>query len=181
MEQWKDIPGYEGIYQASDRGNIRTAFGKTTNNTRFEKRIWKQRILKQKTQMRSNGRFDRRVSLWKDGKEKTHLVARLIAMAWCDGYSDGMTVNHIDGNPLNNFADNLEWVSLADNIRHGFRTGLYGRNMKCVTLTDETGETISFDSMVSADRYLGKGRGYISNLLKKGRIKTPDGFYVRRL
>ena len=126
MEQWKMIPGYEGLYEASTYGQIRTAEGKTTSNARYPKRVWKQRILKLKYVHRKNGRLkDARVCLWKDGKEKTFLVSRLVAMTWCDGYADGLTVNHKDGNPLNNDCSNLEWISLAENIRHGFRTGLY--------------------------------------------------------
>lgn len=126
MEQWKMIPGYEGLYEASTHGQIRTAEGKTTSNARYPKRVWKQRVLKQKYAYRKSGHLkDARVCLWKDGKEKTFLVSRLVAMTWCDGYADGLTVNHKDGNPLNNNSDNLEWVSLAENIRHGFKTGLY--------------------------------------------------------
>jgi hypothetical protein len=128
MEQWKDIPGYEGLYQASTDGRIRTAEGKTTASARFPHRVWKQRIMKLKYQTRKSGRSkDARVCLWKDGKEKTFLVSRLVALAWCDGYADGLTVNHKDGDPMNNHPDNLEWISLADNIRHGFRTGLYSK------------------------------------------------------
>ena len=112
MEEWKDIPGYEGLYQASNFGNIRTHADKVTSSARFKIRHWKQRIMKQKFQARPNGKKDARVCLWKEGKEKTFLVSRLVAMTWCDGYLPGLTVNHIDGNPKNNCADNLEWTTL---------------------------------------------------------------------
>ena len=126
MEQWKAIPGYEGLYEASNLGRIRTAEGKTTSSARFPHRVWKQRIMKQKYQKRKSGSGeDARICLWKDGQEKTFLVARLVALTWCDGYTDGLTVNHKDGNPVNNCSDNLEWVSLSDNIKHAFRAGLY--------------------------------------------------------
>lgn len=128
MEQWKMIPGYEGLYEASTLGQIRSAEGKITSNARYSRRVWKQRIIKQKYVNRKTGKCrDARVCLWKDGKEKTHLVSRLVAMTWCNGYADGLTVNHKDGNPLNNNYKNLEWMSLADNIRHGFKNGLYHR------------------------------------------------------
>lgn len=107
-ENWKAIPGYEGLYEASTLGRIRTAEGKTTSSRRFFKRVWKQRILKGRG---SNPRIGYRVSLWKDGKEKDWLVARLVAMTWIDGYCEGMTVNHKDRNRFNNNIDNLEWLS----------------------------------------------------------------------
>lgn len=134
MERWKDVPGYEGIYQASDTGLIRTKPGKTTYTERHGVRHWKTRVLKFKYQTRkgNQGKRDAKVSLWKDGKEKTWLVARLIALAWCDGYADGMTVNHIDGDPENNACSNLEWITHAENIKKGWADGLYGhRKIMC--------------------------------------------------
>ena len=123
-EQWKDIPGYEGIYQASNLGQIRTCAGKITSSARFPHRVWKQRILKQKRSTNTKGRVDYHVELWKDGNHKTFLVSRLVAMTWCDGYQHGFTVNHKNGDSVDNRAENLE-LSRGDNIRHGFANGLY--------------------------------------------------------
>ena len=67
-----------------------------------------------------------RVDLWKDGKPKTFLVARLVATTFLEDLIDtDMTVNHKDGNRLNNNIENLEWLSRADNIRYGFQNGQY--------------------------------------------------------
>ena len=125
MEEWKDIPGYEGLYQASTLGRIRTCEGKVTSSSRFPRRVWKQRVMKQKVSKNSKGRYDCRVELWNGKKHRTWLVSRLVAAAWCDGYREGWTVNHINGDPMDNRAENLEWLSLRDNIRHGFANGLY--------------------------------------------------------
>lgn len=168
MEEWRDIPGYENLYQASKTGEIRTCEGKTTNNARYGKRVWKQRVLKQKFTKSRKGRIDARVSLWKDGCEHTHLVSRLVAMAWCDGYQDGFTVNHINGDTLDNNAENLEWVSLRENIKKGFADGLYVNNQIPVTLSGE-GLNMAFDSLANADRFLGRSEGYISNRIKRNR------------
>lgn len=167
MEKWRDIPGYEGIYEASTEGRIRSSEGKTTSNARYSVRHWKQRIIKQKHQARSTGKKDARVCLWKDGKENTHLVSRLIAMAWCAGYADGMTVNHIDGNPENNHADNLEWVTRRENIQKAYADGLYVG--KACVLFAEDGSAKHFNSMSEASRYLGRSDGYVSEAIKKGR------------
>jgi hypothetical protein len=169
MEKWKPIPGYEGIYEASNSGKIRTASGKTTKNARFPARKWKQRILKAKTQARKNGKhYDLRVSLWKDGKGKTFLVSRLVAMTWCQGFSEEMTVNHKDGNPLNNAAENLEWVSLRKNIQHAFSSGI-ATNQKSVTLIAPDGSAVSFRSLSEASRHLGRNNGYISCCMERNK------------
>lgn len=167
IEEWKDIPGYEGLYEASNLGRIRTNANKVTSNARCPERHWKQRIIKQKYQPRSTGKCDARVCIWKNGRVKTFLVSRLVALAWCDGYSDGMTVNHIDGNPENNSADNLEWITLADNIKKGFENGLY--KMQSCVLIDEKGNELHFRSYCEAGRYLGRHDGYISNSVKRGK------------
>lgn len=165
MEQWRDIPGYEGLYEVSNMGRIRTNANKVTSNTRFPVRRWKQRIMKQKYHKRRSGKADARVCLWKGGKEKTFLVSRLVALAWCEGYRDGMTVDHIDGNPENNHANNLEWVSLADNIRRGFENGLYPTTRPVSVEVD--GTTRDFRSMAEASRALGYNSGYLSCKLRR--------------
>lgn len=167
MEDWKPIPGYEGLYEASTQGRIRTAFGKRTSNARYPVRIWEQRVLKQKREKRrEGGPSDSRVSLWKDGKETTCLVARLIALAWCEGYKDGYTVNHIDGNPENNASKNLEWVDLKANIRHGFENGLYKTQKHCA-LVSKDGNSYEFRSQAEASRFLNRNAGYINYCIKR--------------
>ena len=162
MEIWKDIPEYEGIYQASTFGNIRTVEGKITSNKRYGVRRWKSRILKGRGDNYATGK---RVSLWKNGNVKDWLVARLVAITFLGVPPEGYTVNHIDGNRLNNSIDNLEWLSLADNIRHGFATGLYP-TQKSVSIKKD-GQTYDFRSMAQCDKFLRRAKGYTSNSLKK--------------
>lgn len=183
-EEWRPIPGYVGIYEASNKGRIRSALGKTTSNARYPVRHWKQRILKQKCQRRKNGESrDYRVSLYKDGSEKTVLVARVVAMAWCEGYEDGLTVNHIDGDSNNNNANNLEWVSRRENIQKGFESGLYNKVRKACVLVDDMGNELPFDSLSEASSYLGKNKGYIGNCFLRNRtVKSKDGkIYLAKL
>lgn len=166
-EVWKDIPSYEGIYQASNFGNIRTVEGKTTFTEKHGTRHWRQRTLKQKTDKQNS----KRVTLWKDGKSKEHLVARLVAAAFHGLPPEGYTVNHIDGNRLNNCEGNLEWLSLGDNIRHGFENNLYS-NQTSISVQSEDGITQEFRSMSSLDSFLGRRKGYTSNRLKKQRTNV---------
>lgn len=51
------------------------------------------------------------------------LVSRLVAMAWVDGYEPTLTVNHIDGNPSNNTPENLEWVTIGENVKKASEKG----------------------------------------------------------
>ena len=72
------------------------------------------------------------------------LVHRLVANVWCNNESNFSTVNHIDGNKGNNCAENLEWVSLQDNIRHGFDNGLYDNcsSLRAKYISWKSGHTV---------------------------------------
>lgn len=177
MEQWKAIPGFEGIYEASTCGRIRSAEGKTTHSEKWGVVHWKQRIIKQHYAKRKNGKpVDARVTLWRDKRPHYFLVSRLIAMTWCDGYADGLTVNHIDGNPRNNSATNLEWVTISENIRKGFEDGLFPQ--KKVVLLAPDGNALRFRSMAQASRFLGKNNGYISDRIKAKHKHTACGYTI---
>ena len=167
FEEWKAIPGYEGLYEASSLGRIRTANGKTTSNARFEKRVWKTRIMR--TKAPKKGRHDKRVSLWKDGEQKDWLVARLVAMAWLGPPEEKLTVNHINGDYCDNRPENLEWVSLSENIKKGFDGGQYDSIQNGVLLIGEDGEERRFRSMERASAFLEKNHGYVSKMRKTGR------------
>ena len=150
-------------------GRIRTAKGKETYTDYHGVRVWKQRILKPKTcKRKTGGKFDQRVELWKDGLHSNYLVARLVASAWIPCDDPNLTVNHKDGNPLNNKIDNLEWVTLEENIHHGIENGFYDSIcIKCF-LRDETGKVTEYPSLSAASRALGKTNRYISNAMRKG-------------
>lgn len=163
--EWRDIPGYEGIYQASTTGFIRTVDGKITVQRDGTVLRWKSRILKGRGDCYKTGS---RVNLWKDGNHQDFLVARLVALTFLGTPPDGYTVNHIDGNRLNNNVINLEWLSNGDNIRHGFKTGLYA-NLQNPVLLKNADSSHSFPSKAEASRFLGRKNGYVSNCLKLGR------------
>ncbi len=173
-EIWKPIPGYEGIYDASNYGKIRTAKGKTTYTLKHGSRLWESRILK----TRGNGKAGYRVSLWKNGKPKDFLTARAVAMAFLGVPKINMTVNHIDGNRFNNCVENLEWLSLADNIRHAFETNLMP-TQKAVMLKTEN-EATKHISMARASRYIGRNPNYISLCIKKNKnAMSNNGIYYQ--
>ena len=94
-------------------------------------------------------------------------------MVWVKGYSHDLTINHINGNRLDNRAKNLEWLTLAENIRHGFETGLYSSNQKRVSLKDlRNGDMKTFDSMAQASRFLGKECKFVSNRIRRNKLRV---------
>lgn len=172
MENWKDVPEYEGIYEVSDQGRVRTKLGKTTYTKRHGVRKWKQRYLKNKT---PKGR-EVRVSLWKDGKEKTWLVHRLVALAFIPKVDGKEYINHIDGNPKNNKVENLEWCNHTENNNHAFDNGLNKSNQ--ILLVDKkSGAPHLFRSFSKASEFLGKNTGYLSNLKKRGKFEL-ENYYI---
>ena len=164
-EQWKDIKGYEGIYQASNKGNIKGVEGRTTFTKRHGIRTWKENIMKFRG---SNYQTGNRVTLWKNGKSKEFLVARLVAFTFYekDIKNRKLTVNHIDGNRLNNNINNLELVSMGDNIRHAFETGLQTNQIKTIVKNTYNNKIKTYRSMALAERENNISAGIIS-LYKK--------------
>lgn len=172
VEEWKPIPGYEGLYDASNLGRIRSHPGRIGKDWRGGERHWKtSHIFKPK---HHSTRGDYKVTLVKDGKEKDCFVARLVALTWVGIPADGeMTVNHINGNFLDNRAENLEWLSRGDNLRHGYKIGLFRAICRNVKLKDSSGNEMLFYSMQEASRYLGWSGSYLKQRLRRG---FPNAF-----
>lgn len=161
---WKDVVGYEDIYEVSDTGQVRTKEGKVTYSTRHRtERVWKQRTLRQKVTKDKTCR----VSLWKDGKERTWLVHRLVAYAFIPQVEGKDFINHIDGDRLNNRVENLEWCTYKENANHAFDNDLMPSNQKVVLVDDVTKEAHFFRSKAKASEFLGFKSGYLSNAMNR--------------
>lgn len=163
LEEWKDIKDYPG-YQVSNKGRVRT-YNKETYNKSHGVRKWKNRILRHKSNSYQTGY---RVDLWKDGKPKSFLVARLVAFTFYNQDIDNhsLTVNHIDGNRLNNRLSNLELISLKENIQHAFRTGLCDTSKKIRIEDKITGTVIYPSSLAEGSKIINQNSGYLSNKIK---------------
>jgi len=115
-EIWKDVPGYEGKYQVSNLGNIKS-LAKSLKNGKTKE----EKILSIKGTC-GNGYY--KITLSKNGKLKTWLVHKLVAQSFLYKPDYKVEINHKDGNKLNNKIDNLEYCTSSENKLHAFRTGL---------------------------------------------------------
>ena len=102
IEEWRAVAGFEGLYEVSNIGRVRSL-------TRYRKVI--------KPHIINSGYYQ--YQLWHNGKCRVAFGHRLVAQAFVPNPYGFNVVNHIDENKLNNNADNLEWVTHADNCRYG--------------------------------------------------------------
>ena len=172
MEKWKDVPSYEGVYEVSNKGRVRTKEGKTTHSVLHGTRVWKSRVLKEKN---PTGR-DVRVDLWKNKKARTFLVHRLVAKAFIPNTENKPCINHKDGNPRNNNVENLEWATYKENQNHAFDNNLAKTNIRTVLKNTKTNELHEFRSMAMASDFIGRNTGYISGRVKRGatEVSSPE-------
>jgi hypothetical protein len=117
MEIWKDIIGYEGLYQVSNLGRVKS-LARTIYRGHNRPLPLKERILKQ-------GCKDgyRQVNLANYGKIKTIRVHRLVAEAFIENTENKPFINHINGVRNNNKLNNLEWCTQSENLKHAYKIG----------------------------------------------------------
>lgn len=119
-EIWKDIIGYEGIYQISNTGRVRSLPRKT--------RYRNGRVVQHKGKIlvpQKNSAGYQRVPLARNGVHTAVFVHRLVAIHFVENPnpSEFTIVNHLDCNPLNNNSENLEWTTMKGNSLHAFKSG----------------------------------------------------------
>ncbi|UGO48010.1 HNH endonuclease [Bacillus phage vB_BanS_MrDarsey] len=126
---WKDLKGYEGLYQVSDTGELRSLDRRELCTRKDGQQFFRSR--KGKTLVLSKDDDGYLVtSISKDGNPKGIKIHRLVAEAFIPNPENKEQVNHIDGNKENNHVDNLEWSTNHENITHAVETKL--RNDKGV-------------------------------------------------
>lgn len=115
-EIWKDIVGYEGLYQVSNLGRVKS-LARVDKNKNGRPLPIKERILSP----RDNGVGYYGVSLCRSSIQKRCLIHRLVAQHFIENQGDKPMVNHKDGDPSNNTVSNLEWVTMRENVCHGLK------------------------------------------------------------
>lgn len=173
MEIWKPIPGYEGFYEASNLGRIKSVdriiiLKDKLGNPR--PCLFKGKVLKPHyCPKHGNGLPRQQVVISIKGKRCTKEVHALVASTFLPCPNQTYTVNHKDGDPLNNIVDNLEWISRADNVRHAFKNNLI-KTMKPVAMCDPVSMAVLkvFPGEAEACRRFGLLQGKIRRAIQMG-------------
>lgn len=183
METWRDVAGYEGEYQVSDAGRVKSLSRELTDRL-GRKRKMKEKVL---SPGRERGGYQN-VFLCSSNGQRNMKVHRLVAEAFVPNPDDKPMVNHIDGDKNNNAASNLEWVTRIENTDHAIRAGLvnHSENAKKATIVNrrpvvvlKNGEVIGlFPSVASAAKFTGAD---IPNICAccRGRKKKAKGYEYR--
>ena len=186
-EAWRPVVGWEDYYEVSNLGQVRSLDRLCWNGQ--ARWLKKGKLIKPtlKTKVRDCPRY-LQVRLSVEGQQKTLSVHRLVAKAWVPNPENLPEVNHLDEDPFNNQATNLEWCTRSQNMRHGtaiqritatrrkrgFKEIL--ARTKPIIQMDKAGNTIQvFPSTAEAARQLGL---YAANITKacRGQIKTTGKF-----
>lgn len=156
MDVWKPIVGYEGLYEVSDSGQVRSLSKLCGRSKRDEKEL--------KTFVNSFGYV--KVNLFRNSCGKQFSVHRLVAEAFIPNPDNLPQVNHKDGNKQNNTVENLEWCSVSENINHAIQVLNRKSRNQPVTLV-KNGTQIYFDSKKEASLFLNCHGKYLQRKFRK--------------
>lgn len=177
IEEWKDIKGYEGLYQVSNLGKV-MSLERTTLMKDGRKRIEKEKILKPIKDR--HGYY--KVSLYNSYGKKQIKLHSLVMDAFVGKREKGMVINHIDEDKSNNAKSNLEYVTQKENINHG--TGNERRRTSqphAIKLkVTKNNIALEFNSITECATKLNLNIAHISSCLS-GKRKTHGGWEFERI
>lgn len=180
--RWKAISGYEGYYEVSDTGLVRSL------DRIIPDKIFGEKFLSGKMMKLSESKSKQRVgdgyyvvNLRKNCTSKVFLVHKLVADAFIPNERNLPTINHIDGNKHNNNVENLEWASYSYNNSHALNIGLRKPRGNAIVQMNLSGDIINtFCSTCEASRTTKINRSLISHCLNN-RCNTAGGYIWKRI
>ena len=131
---WKDIPGYEGLYQISEDGQVRS-LDRWSRCKGDSLKLRKGRIMK----LTEDAEGYLGVGLTKDNHQTSFRVNRLVAMTFIPNPENLPLVHHIDCNKQNNCVENLEWVTVSENTQRAFDDGCVHQDIRKLKLASVSG------------------------------------------
>lgn len=173
-EIWKDIKGYEGLYQVSNLGRVKSLERYKENHNKLQKVEKKIKI----PSLDNIGYL--KTILYRENKQKNLRIHRAVAQAFIPNPNNYSQVNHKDGNKLNNNVNNLEWITSTGNIKHAWDNGLRKHLKRPIYQLDLKGNYIkTWNNICEASRELNICRSSISACCNNYRSKTAGGYKWR--
>lgn len=175
-EVWKDIQGYENIYQVSNKGNVRS-LDRIDIIKDGRKFVRTGKVLKAKICRKGY----HRVQLCINSKCKHCNIHRLVAIAFIPTTNYNLQVNHIDGDKTNNYVSNLEWVTNSENFNHAMKNNLLNLTSKSKVVRQYTLDGVfikEYPSTLQVERELGFTHSGIG-MCARGLYKQSQGFIWR--
>ena len=183
-EEWRDVVGFEGLYQVSNLGRIKS-LQKYIPYKDGRLRNYPEKILKQN----KVGRGYLYLSLYNNDVIRQQYVHRLVAQAFIVNANNFDYINHIDGCKTNNCVSNLEWCNNSMNMKHAYMMGLIKPNTqnlveahskKVVQLTCDCTLVAEFNSVKDAAHYYGYNLSNIARVCRREKSsKTYKGYIWR--
>jgi len=159
IEIWKPITGYEGKYEISNKGRVKSLSRITRTYLKGGIKVSRELIMSNRT---NDDRYES-VELMKEGYGKYHSVHRLVAIHFIENTLNKPEVNHIDTIRTNNLVTNLEWSTHSENISHSVKLGNYNtENMKEARRV--TGLIKTFKAKIKENMKYGQTQGDIKHL-----------------
>lgn len=171
-EIWRDVDGYEGCYQVSNYGTIKSLFRyvEDRRSTGCTIRKVSERVLKMQTDRYGYSY----VGLSRNNKVKMIKVHRLVAIAFICNPNNKPQINHINGDKKDNVVENLEWCTSSENISHAYKGGLMPRHRNRRHIYCLNNKT-TYKSCVHAEAETGVDSSNI-NLVCRGIYLQCNGF-----